>query len=308
MKYSREFKGKSLLEFPADYVVIDTETTDFDFLYGDIIEVAAYKYKNHTKIDEFTTLINPGYAIPAFIEKLTGIRTQDVQSAPSIYEIASDLNLFFENHILIGHNANFDINFLYDAFLKRGIKLDNNFVDTLRLSRILIKDIKNHRLKTLTKYFKISRPNHRSEADVIATHELYLKLLEINDLDPALFEEFLARRRKSSRAKDLTKITAQIDPDEIDTTHIFYGKSFCFTGRMDHMTKAVAAQIVANLGGTNQNNVTAKTDYLILGDQKHQKKQYGNKSKKHLKAEKMKQEDHHIEILTEISFLEIVNE
>lgn len=40
-KKTRKHKGKSLIDFPKDYIIIDIETTDFDYFYGEIIEISA---------------------------------------------------------------------------------------------------------------------------------------------------------------------------------------------------------------------------------------------------------------------------
>ena len=64
-KAVREHKGNSLIDFPKNYTVIDIETTDFDYFYGEIIEVAAVKYIDMVKVDEFSSLfINVAEAIP----------------------------------------------------------------------------------------------------------------------------------------------------------------------------------------------------------------------------------------------------
>ena len=237
-----------------------------------------------------------------------------VIDAPSFKNIADDLLNFIDNDILIGHNVNFDINFLYDYFLSIDLKLSNDFVDTLRLSRILVKDSKNHKLKTLATYFNITRPNHRSEADVNATKDLYDKLREINNEVPSLLDDFINRRKnqrrnyKNSSRTDFSKITADKSIDFIDTDSPFFKKSICFTGKMDVLTKAEAAQLVANLGGIIQNNVNTKSDFLVLGDLEYQKERFGDKSSKHKKAEKLIDGGQELEIMTEITFLELIDE
>jgi DNA polymerase III subunit epsilon len=66
---SRQFKGRSLLVSPSDYTVIDIETTDFNFFYGDIIEVGAIKVRNNVIVDKFSELIKIPYSVPSHITK-----------------------------------------------------------------------------------------------------------------------------------------------------------------------------------------------------------------------------------------------
>lgn len=307
MNNKREHKGNSLLEFVSDYVVLDVETTDFDYFYGDIIEIGIKKYVDFKEVDSYETFVNSGKDIPFHITNLTGISNEDITSAPYIHEIANDVVDFIGDNIIVAHHANFDINFLYDSLINLGFKLSNDFIDTLRLSRILLKEMENHKLKTLANNLNLSKPGHRAIQDVLSTNDLYKTLNSINETEPNKLIEFINRRKKNnSPAIDFSSITATTN--EFDEEHQFYGKHFCFTGRMDVLTKAEASQIVANLGGINQNNVTAKTDILVLGNLEYQQTRFGKKSSKHLKAEKMQNDDHHIEILTELSFLEIIQQ
>lgn len=136
MKGSREFKGNSLLEDVSDYVAIDLETIGLDPMYDDIIEFGAVKVSNGIIIDKFQSLINPGYEISPFIATLTGISNEMLASAPSLVPTLSKFIEFLGNYTIVGHNVNFDINFIYDACVNNlGVAFSNNFIDTMRLSR-----------------------------------------------------------------------------------------------------------------------------------------------------------------------------
>ena len=61
---------------------------------------------------------------------------------------------FLGDDVIVGHNVNFDINFIYDNLKdKLGLYLTNDFVDTLRLSRMLLSFLPRHRLDDLISYF-----------------------------------------------------------------------------------------------------------------------------------------------------------
>lgn len=303
-KTVREYKGKSLLEFPDEYIVLDLETTDFDYFFGEIIEIAAKKYINHELVDEFITLVKPREKIDPFITSLTRISNDMVSSSPTMQEIILDLIKFLGNSIIVAHNANFDINFLYDVSKELvNHKLENDFVDTLRLARWLIKDSKNHKLNTLAQYFDLETPTHRAESDVDVTHRLYLKLFDIFQKNPNSFE-----KKYRSSVTDFRKIVAETELHNIDKNNYFFNKEVCFTGKMTVFTKKEASQIVANLGATIQNNVLQTTDVLVLGDLEYQLERYGKKSSKHIKAQKMIENGKDIEIMTETTFLELINQ
>ena len=59
-------------------VAIDIETTGLDSSTERIIEIGAVKFQGEEILDSWDTLVNPGYSIPPFITKLTGITDSEV--------------------------------------------------------------------------------------------------------------------------------------------------------------------------------------------------------------------------------------
>ena len=71
-------KGNSLLKIPADYTIVDIETTGYDQRYDNIIEVGCIKYRDGKETVRYNTLIKPpknngGNYVDGYIESLTGI-------------------------------------------------------------------------------------------------------------------------------------------------------------------------------------------------------------------------------------------
>ena len=59
-------------------------------------------------------------------------------------------------------------------------ELQNNTLDTLTLSRSILKDkVENHKLNTLAEYFEVTPPTHSAKDDVMTTFEIYKKLSSI---------------------------------------------------------------------------------------------------------------------------------
>ena len=174
-------KGNSLLGNYDEYVIIDIETTGLDPQKDKIIELAGIKIKNNKIVEEYSSLINPEMIISNFITELTGIDNYMVCKEPTIeIELKNFLN-FIGNSLVIGHNVNFDINFIYDNALKYYNKIfENNYLDTLKLSRKLL-NLENHKLKTLSEAFNIDYKNaHRALRDCYITFNVYNKLKELN--------------------------------------------------------------------------------------------------------------------------------
>ena len=105
-----------------------------------------------------------------FIATLTGISNEMLASAPSLVPTLSKFIEFLGNYTIVGHNVNFDINFIYDACVNNlGVAFSNNFIDTMRLSRRIFSEEKHHRLSDVSKRFSIGENvEHRALSDAIS--------------------------------------------------------------------------------------------------------------------------------------------
>ncbi|MBC7449249.1 MAG: 3'-5' exonuclease, partial [Hymenobacteraceae bacterium] len=87
------------------YAIVDIETTGGQPTRDGITEIAIFKHDGHRIIDSYTTLVNPGHSVPAFIERLTGISTEMVRDAPSFPEVARKIVEFTEGCVFVAHNV-----------------------------------------------------------------------------------------------------------------------------------------------------------------------------------------------------------
>lgn len=174
-KIEGSVKGKSLLTPVDDYVVLDLETTGLDPVTNMIIEIGAVRVKNNIIVAEFAELINPHRRLDPFITSLTGITDSDLKGKPDIKEILPRFLEFVGDSIVVGHNVNFDINFIYNNCERlTGKGFSNDFIDTMRLSRKLFPSEKHHRLTDLEQRFCLHNENaHRALSDVITTNDAY---------------------------------------------------------------------------------------------------------------------------------------
>ena len=302
-----KFKLKEIIERKniIDYVVIDIETTGLDPKNNEIIELSALKIKDNKIIDQFSTLCKRNNEIPEFIIDLTGITNAMVETAPKIENILPEFIKFIDSSIIIGHNVNFDINFIYNNYKKYFNKeLSIDFIDTMRLSRIVLPELKHHRLQDLSEYFKIEEKNlHRGLVDCNTTFKIY-----------NLLKQYIKEKNISLdinidnyNFKDKT-IKTNISIDEIDTSNSFYGKYCVFTGELEKMNRKEAAQIVANMGGINENGITKKTNFLILGNNDNNKTIKDDKSTKQKKAEAYILSGQDLKIISENVFYSMIVE
>lgn len=294
-------KGKSLLKLEKSYVVLDLETTGLDPDKCEIIEIAALRVQNDAIINTFSSFVKPNKEIDEFIVSLTGITNEMVSNAPTIDVVLPQLLEFIGNDIILGHNINFDINFIYDEKIKvDGMPFDNDYIDTMRLARKALPELKHHRLSDLTKCFAISvEKQHRAKEDCIATFKCYLEIKKIL-IDSKID---LVALNKAAKAKDFTAVDARID-----TENPLYGKVCVFTGKLERMTRAEAMQNVVNVGGINADGVTKKTNFLVLGNNDFCSTIKDGKSTKQKKAEALVLEGQDIHVISENVFYDMIAE
>lgn len=306
--YYRRQKGNSLLSFPNDFTVVDLETTGLDSTFDEIIEVGAIKVRNGNVTDTFNSLVKPEEEIDEFITEITGITNEMVADAPSISKVLPNFLSFVGDDIIVGHNVSFDINFLYDTYLKLSDRyFSNSYSDTLRLSKRLLPELKHHRLKDLIKYFNINAERqHRSLDDCKSTLECYnkLKSLAVEKYD-TLDNFYIENKSKRKKRLDLSQIKTAVT--EFDEDNPFFEKVCVFTGVLEKMKRSDAAQLVVDLGGICGNSVTKKTNYLILGNNDYCPTIRDGKSTKQKKAEELKLKGNDIEIISENTFYDMLN-
>lgn len=300
----RPHKGKSLLIFPVDYTVVDIETTGLDPRWDEIIELSALRVRNGEVCGRFSTLVKPENQISDFITCLTGIANEDVADAPTIVEALPGFLGFIGADIIVGHNVHFDVNFIYDAAtIHTGKPVTNDIVDTMRLSRHILPQLKHHRLHDVADALGIDPAGaHRGLVDCETTHAALQGLRAVADLSGINLTSISAATH-GVRAADITAEPGRERPDSP-----LYGKVCVFTGTLERMQRKEAMQLVVNLGGTCGDNVTAKTNFLILGNNDYCTTIKDSKSTKQKKAEALILKGNDLQILSETAFYDMISE
>ena len=166
--------------FPIpDFVALDVETTGLDFKSDRIIEIVAVKFIDGKVTGEFTTFVNAGVAIPGHITDRTGIRNEDIHSAPTFADIADKLLDFIGNFPLCGHQVEFDTTFINEEFKRiHRESLSRQLIDTALFSRILLGPDQRFSLKSVSEYLSVDLNNaHRALNDARASGEVAVALI-----------------------------------------------------------------------------------------------------------------------------------
>ncbi|MSP79035.1 MAG: hypothetical protein EXR67_05725 [Dehalococcoidia bacterium] len=177
---------EGLSPFSQTMVALDLETTGLDPQRDAVIEIGAVKFRGREVLGTYTTLINPSRAIPAFVQRLTGIKQTDVVAAPPMAVASGQLAQFMGDLPIVGHNIAFDLGFLTN----NRMRFTAPVYDTYDLANIF-RPKGEYSLISLARAFKAlhDRP-HRALSDAQATHEVMMALVDEGlQSDPSVLEE-----------------------------------------------------------------------------------------------------------------------
>lgn len=128
-------------------------------------------------VREWSQLVFPQMRIPLFIEQMTGISNPMVEQAPPFAEIAQQVEQLLQGRLFIAHNARFDYGFLKNEFKRVGMSFQPSVLCTVKLSRALFPQHRQHNLDSLIQRHGLSvTDRHRALADAQALHQFWQQL------------------------------------------------------------------------------------------------------------------------------------
>ncbi len=155
--------------YTGKLVCLDIEATGFDNDNDDIIEIAAVIFDGEKIYDRFETLLHTNKEIPIIVQDLTGINKEMLIGKPNLEDIKDQLIDFVKDYPIIGHNINFDLDYL----AAKGIHLPGARIDTHPMSEIFFPEAISHSLEILCYLHTQTQPSHRAMDDVLANVELF---------------------------------------------------------------------------------------------------------------------------------------
>ena len=177
------------MKIPRNYCFLDLETTGFEPETDSIIEISfIIRDSEGQEIDRMDEVVFPDKTeMSPFVSNLTGI-TQDelIKSGKKFTDLAEKAREKIGDAVIIGHNIDFDINFLIANGLEN--LAENPRIDTHELARILLPEEDSYALEVLTEKYKMSHENaHRAMSDVQANILFFDFLVEKIEQLPAKF-------------------------------------------------------------------------------------------------------------------------
>lgn len=184
----------TLLE-DAVFTVMDLETTGLNKSKNAITEVAAIQYRQGQELGSYMTLVRPTEEIPEEIEQFTGITNEMVKNSPALVMVLSDLSAFIgESPVIVGHNINFDIQFVREKFNQNGMAMFCDRVDSSRslctkiLAQKAMPGLPSYEGIVVATSCGVVNPNpHRAENDVRMSAEILFALIKrIQESNPSI--------------------------------------------------------------------------------------------------------------------------
>ncbi len=173
------------------WAVIDIETSGIDPTYDQIIDLGFLQFEGTKLIRKYSSLVKSDVVLSQFIQKLTGIKQEEVRRAPHWNKVEPDL-LDLEGHALIAHNASFEDMFLKKYFEALGEdREEETFQDSIYFLSLLFPERSSLNLEGLLIDLQIAdKEEHRGLSDSIDLLKVMLLATYLVKKDKE-FEAFL---------------------------------------------------------------------------------------------------------------------
>jgi DNA polymerase III epsilon subunit family exonuclease len=195
-------KGRSMpIETKVDdllpgkrYVALDVETTGLNPLKDRIVQIAAIDVtacfsqgKKHFNTEAVVGKINPEMPIPYEASIIHGIFDDDVANESIFADYVTILQRTLKDAIIIGHNVEFDINFVNAELIRAGASpLNNKTICTLAYAREILPQLIGYQgsyklSELMEKIFpNIKRKPHDATADALNAVELLSAMINVS--------------------------------------------------------------------------------------------------------------------------------
>ena len=172
------------------FISFDFETTGLSCFNDRVVQIGAVLYENFEIKATFSTYINSEVPISAEAFLVNGITENTLAGAPLEHEALYNFIEFIGDAVqgvtpLVAHNAEFDINFLYNMLIRNGMSAKLLYADTCRLSKNYFKYVDNYKQTTLANYLGITiNEAHEAQDDAVVCGEIMNKMLLLETNPP----------------------------------------------------------------------------------------------------------------------------
>lgn len=259
-----------------------------------------------------------------------GITPAMVENELEFDKLWPELLPFLTRHPIVAHNASFDMSVLRKTLDLYGLKYPTvSYVCSVILAKTTWPGLMSYRLDYLAGHLGFELKHHDAASDASGAANIVkasaaihaagtipglieavkIRIGNITDgwYEPCRLPEG-CRYGRQSRPRNEKTLLSRIGPTAgvIVADHPLAGKHVVFTGKLQTMERAVAAQEVVDRGGSCGENINSDTDYLVVGSFNAATLREGGKSSKLRKAEQLASAGQPIEIIGEEDFLRLL--
>ena len=183
------------------FVVLDTETTGFDFKKDRMLSIGALRLKNSSILakDAFEVFLNQTTFDTKTVEIHGILKKGKVKRITELEGIKILLKLL-ENAVIVAHHSSFDVGMLNEALLRHGLpkllnkKLDTEVLFNRSLPRVQRKKDGHYSLDVLCEAFNIPKTDrHTALGDAYITAIAFLRILD--KLKPVSLDQLFKKDR-----------------------------------------------------------------------------------------------------------------
>ena len=261
------------------FVAFDVETANRS--RGSVCEIGWTVVEDGQVVSAESTLVQPPGESTHFEGiniGIHGIRPDDVKDAPTFDEVVARFVDVVGDRLVVAHNAAFDIGAIRDGCRDAGIEHPTlDYVCSMVASRRELALV-SYRLPIVAAAMGVPlAEHHRAMDDATASAGVMLELCRRRGAATVedLADDLMIRvgrlitghlSGKSSIAKPLSGWNGPPpDPNATaDAEHPLYGQVMVFTGALS-MTRAEAWEWAASVGAKPEENVTKRTNILVVG-------------------------------------------
>ncbi|GAA0076118.1 exonuclease domain-containing protein [Clostridium sp. CTA-5] len=249
-----------------------------------------------------------------------GIRPRMVENELEFDKVWEKIKYYFNDNLVIAHNASFDMSVLRKTLELYNIETPNfEYICTMKLSRNFYGNLDNARLNTVNNFLGYEFKHHDALADAMACSNILLNISEelkskdINEIS-RLAGVTLGYVNKNGYKPSSTKgrifersnkQPSRQNEDIMDNLNFtaFKNEVVVFTGGLSSMTRDEATRLVRKLSGTVGSSVTKKTTCLVTNTKDIEDLHREEMSNKLKKAVDLKEKGQDIQFLNEEIFL-----